>query len=349
MIYIDGRFLTQQMTGVQRFAYEISRRIKEIMGEQVILVCPSNLVMRDEARELNAQIIGKHKGHVWEQFDLPRFLKKQGSPLLLCLCNVAPLFYKNKVVTIHDVAFEVFPQTFSRSFLCYYKFLIPRIVRSSRLVATVSIFSKSELIRCYKIDEKRIIVVYNAVNERFRYVEDLNLKKNQYFLAVSSLNYRKNFFAVLKAFDLYSQQNASCNLYIIGDLQSRSFGDVNIDEYRSNPRIKFLGRVSDEELIRYYSNAIGFIYPSFYEGFGIPLLEAQKCDCPVLCSDIPVFHEVCGDSVLYCDANNPEGMSVMMESMLKEREMLQEKGRQNVKRFSWIISSGRFVDILKRL
>ena len=346
---VNARFLTQEITGVQRYAIEISLQLKAFFKDNAVFVAPPNIIHHGIGRCLGVIIVGRHTGHIWEQYDLPRYLQTQDNPLLLCLCNTAPLFYENKVVTIHDVAFEVFPQTFSKSFLLYYKFLIPKIVRNSRTIVTVSDFSKSELIRCYKINKDKIIVVYNAVTDKFRHVEDLSLRKNQYFLAVSSLNYRKNFFAVLKAFDLYSQQNANSNLYIIGDMQSKSFGNIDIDEYRGNPRIKFLGRVSDEELIRYYSNALGFIFPSFYEGFGIPPLEAQACGCPVLCSDIPVLHEVCGDSALYSFPYDLEGLSHNMSIIVEKREELISNGYNNVSRFSWETSGKRLYGFLSLL
>lgn len=348
-IIVNARYLTQEITGVQRYAIEICLQLKALFKDDIAFVAPETIIHHEIANYLGVISVGKHNGHLWEQYELPRYLQTHGNPLLLCLCNTAPLFYSNKVVTIHDVAFEVFPQTFSKSFLYFYKFLIPKIARRSRMVVTVSEFSKSELIRCYKIDERKITVVYNAVNIKFRCMEDLNLQKDHYFLAVSSLNYRKNFGAVLKAFDLYSQHNGNCNLYIIGDLQSRSFGDVNIDEYKNNPKIRFLGRVTDEDLVKYYSNAIGFLFPSLYEGFGIPPLEAQKCGCPVLCSDIPVLHEVCGDSALYSSTHDVEELSHNMSIIEERREELISNGYINVNRFSWESSGKQLYDSLSLL
>jgi glycosyltransferase involved in cell wall biosynthesis len=172
------------------------------------------------------------------------------------------------------------------------------------------------------------------------------LKKENYFLAVSSLNYRKNIIAVLQSFILFSAENKSIKLYLIGDLEAKSFAKINIENYLKNPQIKILGRVSDRELIKYYSHAKGFIYPSLYEGFGLPPLEAQNCDCPVLVSKISSLPEVFSDSALYCNPFSTESIALNMLSLTDENicESLKKKSRQNIKRFSWEQSA---VSILK--
>ena len=168
MLVVNSRFLTQDITGVQRFAIEISLRLKDLLKDNVLFVAPSNIIQFDVAEQLNVQTIGKHTGHLWEQWDLPKWLKQNGSPLLLNLCNLAPLRYNNKISTIHDVSFVRYPQTFSKKFLIFYRLMIPRIISSSKKVFTVSEFSKQEIIDVYGTDENRIEVIYNAVNQNFK-------------------------------------------------------------------------------------------------------------------------------------------------------------------------------------
>ena len=167
-IVVNARFLTQRMTGVQRYAVEICLELKRMMGDNIELVSPCNIEQHEYAKKLSVKIIGSNKGHMWEQIDLPHYLHKSGNPLLLCLCNTAPLFYKNKIVTVHDVAFEAFPQTFSKSFLYTYHFLIPRIIKSALHVITVSNFSREEIVKYYGTSHDKISVVYNAVGEQFK-------------------------------------------------------------------------------------------------------------------------------------------------------------------------------------
>lgn len=350
MIIVNSRFLTQPITGVQRYAIEISLQLKKIFDGSIIFVAPHNIIQEELASKLEVKIIGKNVGHLWEQVDLPLFLKQNNSPLLLCLANTAPLFYKNKISTIHDVAFKVYPKTFSKKFLYSYLLIIPLIIKSSKHILTVSNFSKTEIQKYYHTEPENISVIYNAVNNEFTYINNENLNHIPYFLAVSSVNYRKNFYAVLKAFNLFKKQSNSSKykLYIIGDMNSDSFKGLDLSAYKNNPDIVFCGRVTDKELINYYSNAIGFIYPSLYEGFGIPPLEAQACKCPVLSSDISPLIEVLEKSALYADPFNIEDIASKMEMLKHEklRDELISLGQENIKRFSWNKSANQLKEII---
>lgn len=347
-VVVNARFLTQHMTGVQRYAVEICLELKKMMGDDVVFVTPSNIEQKEYAEQLSAEIVGSHKGHIWEQWDLVRYLKQHGNPLLLCLCNTAPLYYDNKIVTVHDVAFEAYPQTFSKAFLYSYRFLIPRIMKSALRVITVSQFSKEEIVKYYGIEEDKISVVFNAVGASFKHQQDQTLECERYLLAVSSLNYRKNFIAVLESFDVFVTDNPEIKLYIIGDLQNSSFKNVDIEQYKKNPNIKFLGRVSDKELVRYYSNALAFVYPSLYEGFGIPPLEAQNCECPVLVADIPPLHEVVGESGIYCNPFDVKDIALGMKKIVLQSETYKSAGLENAKRFSWKSSATCVFNLLKQ-
>ncbi len=346
-IYVNARFLTQNLTGVQRYAIELSKQLKRLYNGKIKFVCPKNVINKKVFDELDTIIIGKHGGHLWEQWDLPQYLRKHGNPLLLCLCNTAPLYYKNKIVTVHDVAFMAYPQTFSKSFLYVYRFMIPRIMRLAKKVITVSEFSKEEIVKYYGIDREKINVVYNAVGADFCKMEDARLKKQKYILAVSSLNYRKNFLAVLKAFSILEKTDKETALYIIGDLKNTNFAGINIEQYINNPRINFLGRVSDNELIRYYSNAAAFIYPSIYEGFGIPPLEAQRCGCKVIVADIPPLREVVADSGIYCNPYDVNDIASKMLSSITDSNDLFHKGYTSSMRFSWKTSAEKIKGIIE--
>lgn len=347
-LFVNARFLTQAITGVQRFAIEISLQLKKILEDKIVFVAPNNILLQEYAKQLCAVRIGKHTGHLWEQYDLPAYLKSVGNPMLICLCNTSPIFYENKVSTIHDLAFEVYPKTFSKSFLWVYKFLIPRIARSSRHIFTVSNFSKDEMVKYYGINENKISVIYNAVSSIFHPIEDCRLRKKNYLLAVSSLNYRKNFIVVLKAFGELQKKHPEVKLFIVGDLSCGNFQGVDISEFKKDPNVRFLGRISDDELVRYYSNAKGFVYPSIYEGFGIPPLEAQSCECPVLVSDIPPLREVIGESGLYCNPYSVEEVCAGMELLLTSSELseLKARGKENIKRFSWETSARNIISLI---
>jgi len=334
-IYINAKFLAQKITGVQRFALEICRELIKISPD-IILVSERGLQNKNYFSEFDIISCGVNKGNLWEQLDLPIFLKKKGNPLLLNLTNSAPLAYKNKIVTIHDISFEQDPSWFSFRFRTMYKFLVPRNIKSSKLVFTVSSFSKNELMNYYKIESDKIKIVYNSFNKQKFYL-DKNRKENgeDYLLMTFSLSSRKN---VLNALKAYSLLNTKVKLYIVGE-QDKNLGNLKIEKkYLNNKNINFLGYVNDNELLSLYNNALGFVYPSLYEGFGLPPIEAQACGCPCIVSDIPALREVYRESVLYFDPQNSLDISNKMEKLILNknvRKELVEDGLMNCRLYDW--------------
>lgn len=345
-LYVNARFLTQPITGVQRYGIEISQELKN-MDSSIVFLSPQNILHEDLANKLGAIRFGRFSGHLWEQYELPQYLKHCDAALLINFGSTAPLFYSNKISTIHDVAFERYPKSFSWQFRSFYKFLIPRVARSSRIIITVSQFSKAELCGLYSLDSSKVEVIYNATSSFFRRVH----KKSDepYILAVSSLSYQKNFHRLIDAFIALKDQVHK--LYLVGGV-NRNFADTElIRKIDSNPRIKLLGRVSDDQLVDLYSNAAIFVYPSLYEGFGIPPLEAQACGCPVIVSRAASLTEVCQNSVLYCSAHDVSDIANKIDTLLGRpdiREKLIEDGYKNINRFSWKNSASKLFEIIKR-
>ena len=348
MLFVNARFLTQHITGVQRYAIEISKQLKFKLGDGVLFLSPKNIVHNEIARNLGVRVIGKNSGHIWEQLDLPVYIKREGGPLLLNLANTAPVFYKNKICVVHDIAYERFPQTFDWKFRLFYKFLIPKILKNSRKIMTVSKFSRNEISQLYVIQSDRIDIVYNSVNTTFKNIRIEN--KEKYILAVSSLHYQKNFHSLIEALDGLGDENIK--LFLVGEI-NKNFTNLNLlEKIKNNTNIIFIGRVSDEELTRLYSNAICFVFPSFYEGFGIPPLEAQACGCPVVCSNAASLPEVYGDSVLYFDPYNVEDMRGKIRMVLNDENLQNElrvKGFENIKRFSWEESAQKIINLVNKL
>ena len=347
MIYINARFLTQNTTGVQRFALEICKSLSKKRDDIVFLVPSVDLIIDKSCfNEFSIKEIKGGFGHFWEQFTLPRYLRSLGNPLLINLCNTAPIFYGNKISIIHDVTFLRYPESYSLKFRAFYKVLIPLVLKTSKKILTVSNFSKDDISKEYNLDKGKIDVIYNAVSDFFYPLVTEKLEKT-YALAVSSPNKHKNFPNLIDAF---LKSNVDLDLKIIGSL-SNAFNDQT-SLVNNDPRIKFLGRVGDQELVELYQNAKFFIFPSLYEGFGIPPLEAQACGCPVISSNAASLPEVLKESAFYFEPNDVNSIRaaiefVNLDTVLTEKLVID--GYENIKRFSWDKSAQKLNEIIDQV
>ncbi len=341
MLYINARFLTQRITGVQRFAIEISKRLMK-KYPNIKFIAPNNIVHADLAKELDVVKIGKRRGHLWEQIDLPKFLKKEGSPLLINFCNTGPALYSNTIVTVHDLAFLENPSWFNKTFYLYYKNLVPFIIKRATLVLTVSEFSKKEIVNKLKVIPSKVRVINNGVDKEF--VSDTKGVYSKYVLYVGSLDPRKNMYRLLKA---AKHLPSDYKLIVVGGT-AKSFAEE--DHQQLSNKIDFVGYVSDERLVELYNKACAFVYPSQYEGFGIPPLEAQAIGVPIVISDIPVFREIFNCSAIYFDPYSVvsigEGLTKAINLSDEQRTLLIEKGKINVSRFSWDKSTDKLLEML---
>jgi glycosyltransferase involved in cell wall biosynthesis len=342
IIVINARFLTQKVTGVQRFAIEISKRLRKL-SDQIVFVTPGNILDESLANELNVVVIGKHTGTIWEQRDLRSYLKANNNPLLVNFCNTGLLFYNNQIVTVHDMSYKVNPKWFSKKFYIWYNFLIPHIAAHSVKVLTVSNSSKLDIVKYLHIEKNKIDVIYNASLVVAETNTDEN-KREDYALTISSLDPRKNLNNLIKAFNLLDQD---MKLVIVG-LKSANFG-VALDESLINENIIIKGYVPDAELVSLMKHAGFFVYISLYEGFGLPPLEAMACGCPVLVSDIPALRETCGDAAVYADPYDLDDIKNKISNLSsdkQQREQLVIKGYKNIEKYSWLTSANKVFQLI---
>ena len=273
--------------------------------------------------------------------------------MLVCFTGLGPLLVRKKIMTIHDLAFMANPDWYSRPYRTWYRMMTPLCASTSMKILTVSEFSKSEIMRRLSMDDEKIRVIYNAVSSRFHASESSRRNAGEvtgekYILAVSSIDPRKNFSMLLKAFSLIEDKNIK--LYIVGG-QAHIYS-TSIKELCDNiptDRIKWLGRITDSELKEYYMNACCFIYPSLYEGFGIPPLEAMACGTPTIVSDIPPLQEVCSNASLYICPLDTEDIArkiMLLVSDIELRERLRIAGYNQYKRFTWKNSANAVYDLL---
>jgi glycosyltransferase involved in cell wall biosynthesis len=324
-IVVNGRFLQRPVTGVERFATEMLRALDQLISagelppDQFSLVVPVGTKPKVQFQHIPFQEVGRHQGHIWEQIDLPLFCKGK---FLLSLCNTAPAFKRNQSVVIHDAAVFSVPQAYGLTFKLVYRVMHNLLARKARQILTVSEFSRQELLRVLPIRNKPVKVVREGAEHVLRgQVDDgiqqrAGLKARPYVLAVSSAQANKNFGFVAQT--LAAQGDPGFDLVVAGGTNPNIFASGGAP---MPPFIKHVGYVSDAELSSLYRHAACFVFPSLYEGFGIPPLEAMAHGCPVVASTAASIPEVCGDAAVYFDPRDGQSFMKALTSVMNDPQL----------------------------
>ncbi len=288
-----------------------------------------------------------------EQFELPLKIPKcdifwsphYNIPIL-------PIGAKKRIVTIHDVYHLAFRHILSLPQRIYAKLMINQAVKRSDIVLTDSEFSRQEIIK-YTETSKDIKVVYIGIELQWYKKQPLSLsERDNYILYVGNVKPHKNLVRALKAFSLLEEK--SLKFKIVGKKEGFITADRKVDEIakKLGTRVEFTGYVSDDKLKQLYRKAKLFLFPSLYEGFGLPPLEAMACGAPVVVSNIASLPEVCGDAAYYVNPYDVKDIAKGIEIVLKDEELQKElihKGLERAKLFSWEKSAKKLVKIIKEV
>lgn len=256
---------------------------------------------------------------------------------------ILPVPAKKRVVIIHDVFHLANKHKLSFCQRIYAEYMIRRAVLKSDLIITVSDFSRREIIKYTGLD-KKIAVVHNGLDHGLFRPESPKepmkpVDSFSYLLFVGNVKPHKNLQNALAAFNLIQERYPDLYFLIVGQKKNLITADHEVLRLAANNnRVIFTGLVQEKELPALYSQACAFLFPSLYEGFGLPPLEAQSCNCPVISSNVASLPEVCGDSVLYCDPSSVEDIAQKLMLLLDDEGLQTEltaRGRENIKRFSW--------------
>lgn len=357
-VYVNGRFLTQPVTGVQRYALELMRAFDKLLGDnnfsaKLKLVClvPPQDFPNPSWKNMEIQKIGKNTGNIWEQFDLPSYLSGQ---LLFSPANIGPWYYSNQLVTLHDASVFAIPEAYSFTFRLKYKLIFRQLAKRVEFFITNSEFSRQELARYLKISPERFLVTPLG-SDHMEYIEAdqhiLDRKKitsNTYFLLVASHSKHKNYDAVIRAVNLLRKQKIK--IVMVGGNYQQVFKKNEL--VYDQPNNLDLGYVTDQELKTLYENALGFIAPSLYEGFGLPVLEAMRAGCPVISSHAAALPEVAGDAALYFDPYDVLDIAKVIKHFLSNpglRNDMRKKGYKQVERFTWSITAQQTLETIWKL
>lgn len=302
-----------------------------------------------QINQASPRVNNKYLVIIWTHLILPF---KQGD-ILFCPVNIAPIFvpsHKKLVLTLHDVAFITQPKSYSTFFRLYYKLILPINLKRANKIITVSQSSKREIVKYYKNVEEKIEVIYLGVDAMFK---PLPIKKKKQMLYVGSFNERKNLVGVLQAYKFLDKSDYK--LVIVGNIHSNfSLNDEMrrlLQEAESDRSIVFLKGVNNQELVELYNESEIFLFPSFYEGFGLPVLEAMACGTPVVCSDTTSLSEVGGDAVVYCDpydVNDIKDKVKMLIDAKTQQQTMIKKGLQRARIFTWEKTAQEHVRVFQK-
>ena len=354
---INGRFLAQPISGVQRYARQLIQALDGVLMRaerhslsSVTVWVPSNVpaeVLPSGLQILKIERAGRFVGHLWEQLELPRFTR---DAVLLSLTNSAPLLHPRQVVAIHDAAIVEYPGDFKWSYRAWYRSLYAGLRRTPARFITVSSFAAGEVTRHFGIAADRITVVSNAA-EHFaglkadrNALDHLGLPEHGYILAVGGRSRRKNLMVIERTLAGFDD---SPTLVVAGGGASRAFAASNA---ASVPNSIFLDHVSDAAIKALYGSALCLVFPSRYEGFGLPPLEAMACGCPVIASHAASMPEICGEAALYCDPDRPDTVAANIRLLMTDpalRIKLIASGTERARLFSWERSASQLLDIVQ--
>ncbi len=368
-IGIDARLINE--TGVGRYIRNLIAELGTIDKENAYVV----FLRKDSFESFESPNSRWHKRladvpwhSVAEQFVMPWLLVKERLDLVHIPYFNVPIFYPGKfIVTIHDLTILHFDtgkattlplQLYKLRRLGYYLALTVGLKRATKVIA-VSNTTKQEIIDHFGISPEKITVTYEGVDEKvksqkshlLRHLADSGgqskvksqkpLIESPYFLYVGNAYPHKNLETLLRAFQQYTVHSTQyiVKLVLVGkdDFFYRRIKEL-VGNMKLDDSVIFFGQADDMQLDNLYAHAIALVFPSFMEGFGLPGLEAMACECPVVCSDIPIFHEIYGDATVYFNPKSPEDMISKFKAVMSDKTLqnhLIEKGKLQVKQYSW--------------
>lgn len=346
-IFINGRFLGRPVTGVERFAGMILREIDAALtpatAARFTVLAPQGVARPDWLKHVGFKNVGNRAGHAWEQTDLWRASR---GGVLVNLCNSGPVLHGRQLTVLHDALVYRHPENFSRSYGTFHRMLGRMLAKRANL-ATVSDFSRQELSKLLGVSVDGIGLVPNAVDHvlgvapDFSVLQKFDLETRPFFLFVGSPANNKNLAGTIRAFVALDRPDVA--LVMVGGAAS-TFAKSLLGDLP--PNVVSTGRLTDEEIQALYRKAAALVFPSIYEGFGIPPLEAMAVGCPVIASDIPPVREVCRDAVIYFDPFHVRSITSAMRDVVDgtvDIAAVRERGLARTRDFSWKKSAERLL------
>jgi glycosyltransferase involved in cell wall biosynthesis len=356
-VYFNGRFLGRRVTGVERFAGEIIRAVDSLWaqgdpatdGMSFEIVRPPGNGESGHFARIPDRVVGARRGHLWEQLDLPRHVS---DGILVNLCNTAPISRTLNVTCVHDANVFLNPKSYAWPFRIAYRALLPLVIRRSSRWITVSAYSAAQLACLGVSDRPPSAIVGNGTEHMARLQPDrsrlarIGLPK-PFVLAIGSRSRNKNIELLLAIADALDA--AGLSIVLVGEANPRIFGELAAIQHSN---VLELGRVEDEDIAFLYSQALCFAFPSLYEGFGIPAIEAMACGCPVVAANSSALPEVLGEAALLCSPTDPQAWRSAIGDLARDADLrgrLVQRGRKQAGLYSWRAAALQLLQVVRTL
>ncbi len=353
-IVVNTRLLIPgKLEGIGWFTYECFRRIVEEHPEHEFHFLFDHRNYQDFLFGQNVHPVVLYPParrpllwRIWFERSVARYLEKQEPDLFISTDGFLSLSSPTPSISvIHDLNFEHFPKDMPGRYLKFYKKFFPQYAKKAVRIVTVSNASKGDICKTYNVDSDKVDVVYNGVNDLYnplpnQTIESTRTKLTQgapYFLYIGSLHRRKNIDRMLKAYDAYSTGGGDAHLVVVGETMWQRDG-IQASSLASKDKIHLVGRKPPEELKNILGSALALVFVSYFEGFGIPILEGFRAGVPVITSNVSSMPEVAGDAALLVDPFSEKAIQDGMRTVSKDadlRSTLITKGFDRVKDFNW--------------
>lgn len=367
-IAVNTRLLIKnKLDGIGRYSFEVLKRIVESHPDiefHFIFDRPhsTDFIFSKNIKPHVLRPSTRHPflWYFWFEFQLPRLINKIKPNIFFSPDGFMSTKLKHipTIITIHDINFEHRPKDLNWLHSIYYRKYFRQYAKESKHIITVSKFSKKDIIKNYHVSSDKITVAYNGVGDNFLPLERTKQKiikkkysdNNDFFLFIGSLHKRKNIKNLLSAFDIYQSKNGKNKLLIIGQ---KKWWDRQTENIYQNMRFKenviFLGQINDELMVDILGSSKALCFVSLFEGFGLPIIEAMKCNVPVITSNTSAMPEIAGDGALIVNPNDVNEISDAMSQIDNNSKLSKKlilKGQKKIHKFKWDITANVIYQVL---
>lgn len=361
-IGIAARGLSEISGGAKQFIESITDALLSIDKQNQYFIFYNTNKHKGKFPNTEEIVLPSKNKLIWDYLKLPKAIKTNKIDVCLFLKNVIPFnVHCKSIVAILDLLHIKDPKVYKFYDSLYMKFFISLTLKKADAIIAISNNTKKDLIEYSNVDEKKVSVIYLAADKKYKNIPNINKKRLEdkygikfpFILYIGSLSPRKNLPCLIKAFrKLKKQTDLQHKLVIGGGKKWKADEIIKTVDGEMKKDIIFTGHIDDQDVPFLYNLADLFVYPSFYEGFGLPILEAMACNCPVICSNTSSMLEVGGDAAIYFNPYNYKELTEKIIKVLKDKELKNQLitlGQKNILKFSWKKTAYKILNLLNHI